>query len=429
MCLYCSAFSALSIVGIPSCTLHPSVSILAIWRSAVEFAFLESIVSISAGDWNALYGKNDSPLLEYHWLRSFEESGSMCPETGWQPFHLLGFAHSEDAAAMKNPVLILPLHLKSHSWGEFVFDFAWSDVASRLRKKYYPKAVGVIPATPVTGYQALGSPSDAELAQAMEYAEARLKSMGVHSLSFLFTEDRFADQLEKCGFVRWVHQGFAWKRRGMSNFDDYLSLFRKNQRRNIRKERRGLEERGLVVDFICGSSLNAELARDMYQLYEKTTDQFGPWGAKFLTEDFFHYSFEHCGDSLLLVSARGKDGSGSQFAGRVPGRSMLVHGGGRLYGRYWGAREFVKDLHFNLCYYYPIEFALNRGLDTFDPGMGGEHKVRRGFGGIQQFSMHRFFDPQMDNIFKANIHQFNTQAQRQIEFINEVAPQKSMPAG
>ncbi len=382
------------------------------------FRLLPHIEDIEASQWQSLVGAQHSPFLEHHWLASFETSGSMSPDSGWQPLHLLGFKSDHDADRTINPVFALPLYLKNHSWGEFVFDFAWADVASQLGQEYYPKAVGVIPATPVTAYQALDSSGDpGSLAQAVEYLEKRLPEMGVKSLSFLFAEDDFADRLESLGFSRWIHQGFVWTRDGMNDFQDYLDSFRKNQRKNIRKERQSITEQELTVRIIGGDELCAEDADDMFELYEKTNDQFGPWAAKFLNRDFFRESFKRCAHQILLVSA-------FDSRGLSVGCSMLVHKGSKLYGRYWGSRDFFKDLHFNLCYYEPIDYAIRQGIDWFDPGMGGEHKLRRGFHGVRQHSMHRFFDPVMDRIFSANIGQFNRHAITTIDAINDSLPQK-----
>jgi predicted N-acyltransferase len=386
----------------------------------VIFRLVPGISRIAPDQWQALIGEEHSPFLEHHWLSVFEDSGSIAPETGWQPLHLLGFDEAKDADALAHPRFALVLYLKSHSWGEFVFDFTWADVAAQLGQDYYPKAVGVVPATPVTAYRQLGDAGDpGALAEAIDFLDRELPSMGVKSLSFLFAEDEFADGLEQLGFRRWIHQGFVWSREGMGNFDDYLATFRKNQRKNIRNERRSLEQQELRVKFLTGDELTPQDADDMFALYEKTNNQFGPWAAKFLNREFFSQSFLRCSHQILLAGAYGSDGT-------AVGRSMLVVKGKRMYGRYWGSHEFHRDLHFNLCYYSPIEYCLRHGIDLFDPGMGGEHKVRRGFRGVEQYSLHRYYDPMMDRIFAANIGQFNRRSRDIIRSVNESLPQKSL---
>ncbi|AHC15747.1 GNAT family N-acetyltransferase [Salinispira pacifica] len=429
-------------------------------KRGLKFVLCSSLDQVDPDEWNSFLSSQSPPFLRYHWMRAYEISGSMTPETGWQPIHLLGI---EDDGSSPNPDtpgvpavdggvptvdgdppegrpskqtaeqpstqtekqgryrglrFALPLYIKSHSWGEFVFDFAWADVARQLGKAYYPKAVGVIPATPSTVYSPLCDREDyAELlASAVDFLREELPRLGVMSLSFLFTQAPFADDLESLGFHRWVHQGFEWKGEGLDTFDDYLALFNKNQRKNIRKERKRFQESGLEVRLSSPDQLDQETADDMFDLYERTNDQFGPWAAKFLNREFFREVFRTCADNIVLVNAVDR--------GEVVARSMLLKDRRRLFGRYWGTRRFVKDMHFNLCYYEPIDYAIRENLVSFDPGMGGEHKPRRGFQAVEQYSMHLYFDPLMDQLFRGNIHQFNESAQGMIEHINSHLPLK-----
>lgn len=385
------------------------------------FRFLSSIDDIDPDSWDAMLSPDHSPFLAHRWIRAFEASGSMNASTGWQPMHLVGYADRQSAEQGQNPCYALVLYGKSHSWGEFVFDFAWSDVAKQLGQEYYPKAVALVPATPVTVYRDLGNGGTGQdgasgpLTEAVEFLDQRLPGMGLHSLSFVFLEDDFALRLEELGFARWVHQGFRWDREQMNSFDEYLGRFTKGQRKNIRKERRSMQDQGISIQELSGSELNADQANDMYELYEQLNDQFGPWGAKFLNREFFIHAFEHCADDILLINAVLPDGS-------VAARSMLVQGAGTLYGRYWGSRAFFRDVHFNLCYYQPIDYAIRRGIERFDPGMGGEHKIRRGFRAVEQYSMHRFYNPILDSLFKTHIGQFNDAARSDIQRINEQIP-------
>jgi predicted N-acyltransferase len=385
----------------------------------VIFRLIDGVSRLDSASWQGMISERDSPFLEHHWLSAFEDSGAISPGEGWQPLHLVGFDRESDAESLSSPRYALPLYIKSHSWGEFVFDFAWADVASQLGQEYYPKAVGVVPATPVTAYRDINPAGDPQLlGMALEYLEKTLPAMGIRSLSFLFTEDDFAERLEPLGYHRWVHQGFVWTRDEMEDFDAYLARFRKNQRKNIRVERASLEKQELTVRILRGEDLGSAEADDMFDLYEQTNDQFGPWAAKFLNREFFQLAFQRCASQILLVSAE-------DSGGNCVGRSMLVFKDRRMYGRYWGSRGFHKHLHFNLCYYEPIDFCLREGIDLFDPGMGGEHKIRRGFHGVEQYSMHKYFDPMMDRIFAANIGQFNRQARQIITSVNDSLPQKA----
>lgn len=404
----------------------------------LRFVLCSSLDQVNPEEWNACLSPESPPFLGYHWMRAYEASGSMSPETGWQPIHLLGLEPVESTAEgggeggqtagrYSGLRFALPLYIKSHSWGEFVFDFAWADVARQLGKAYYPKAVGVIPATPATAYRPLYSAAGGAdrtgegeyrniLAAALEYLREELPRLGIMSLSFLFTEPRFAGDLETLGFHRWIHQGFEWRGEGLLHFDDYLAQFNKNQRKNIRKERKRFRESGLELKVGNPDANDPFVADDMFDLYERTNDQFGPWAAKFLNREFFREVFRSCAEDIVLVSAHHGD--------EVVARSMLLKDSRRLFGRYWGTRRFVKDMHFNLCYYEPIDYAIREGLESFDPGMGGEHKPRRGFWAVEQYSMHLYFDPLMDQIFQGNIHQFNRHSAEMIDHINTQLPLK-----
>ncbi len=376
----------------------------------MEFRILQSMDDIHASEWQSLVAPETSPFLEYPWLHACEHSGSMVPETGWQCSHLIGFRSSEDAEKCMKPILILPIYIKNHSWGEFVFDFAWADLASQLGKQYYPKAVGLIPATPVTAYRPLIAEGCGHAIEpAIHFLRAELEAAGVNSLSFLFVTSEFSRILESLGFNRWVHQGFRWFRNEQRSFDDYLAGFKKNQRKNIRKERRSVEENELRVVYNSGSDLSNAVAADMYALYSATNARFGMWAAKFFNEAFFKEIFRTFSENIIIISA---------VNGTAVGRSMLVCKNKKLFGRYWGAHRFVKNLHFNLCYYEPINFAIRSTFHSFDPGMGGEHKSRRGFMAIEQYSMHGFFDPLLEKFFAGNIHRFNTYARHQIDQLN-----------
>ena len=377
------------------------------------FRILKSMKDIEAAQWQSLVRAETSPFLEYYWLAACESSGSMVPDTGWQTCHVVGFLSSSDAEQYNRPVFILPLYIKSHSWGEFVFDFAWVDIANQLQQEYYPKAVGLVPATPIPAYEPLATPGcEKMLTAALNFIRQKLLAEGVKSLSFLFTTAAFATTLAELGYSRWVHQGFEWRRAGMNGFHDYLAGFRKNQRKNIRKERQSMIERGISVRIYQDEELNESLADDMYALYAKTNEQFGPWAAKFFNAEFFREIFRSCAGHIVLVSAENADGY-------AIGRSMLVVKNRMIFGRYWGCHEFVKNLHFNLCYYEPIDLAIRRGLGSFDPGMGGEHKARRGFRSVERYSMHTFFNPIMDRVFADNIFQFNDHALKHIALLNE----------
>ncbi|MBW2479565.1 MAG: GNAT family N-acetyltransferase, partial [Deltaproteobacteria bacterium] len=215
----------------------------------------------------------------------------------------------------------------------------------------------------------------------------------------------------------WQHQSYSWFNRGYETFDDYLALFNANQRRNIKRERRAMDKQGIVIKILTGDDIPRSHFDLMYRFYEHTNDKFGPWGCRYLTESFFeglHDRFRH---RLVFIAAYD-----SRAATLPVGMSMLVTKDKSLYGRYWGSTQKFDSLHFNACYYEPIAWAINHGIQRFDPGMGGAHKIRRGFTSLPSYSLHRFSDPRLLQIMQNHIDEINRLEQEQIDALNAELP-------
>ncbi len=372
------------------------------------------IADIEAEHWNRLALPLETPFLEWEWLRLMEASGSIAPEYGWTPRHLTVW----DGARL---VAAAPLYAKSHSWGEFVFDFIWADVANQLRLAYYPKLVGVVPATPAVGYRFLTDPAyDQEklISTLLERIDEELHSGGFHSSNLLFLDPVMRPYLRRADYIEWLHQSYEWRNPGYADFEEYLADFTKNQRRNIRRERRKMEEQNVDIRFYEGAQIPSTYFALMYRYYRFTNDKFGPYAARFLNRRFFLELPQYVPSRLLFICAF------------LPGEtlpvgiSMLVYKGNTLVGRYWGTERFVDGLHFNLCYYAPIEWAIRRGLRSFDPGMGSPHKIRRGFQAVSNYSAHRPADPRLHYVMKANMQTLNDWERANIEELNAGLPFK-----
>jgi len=238
----------------------------------------------------------------------------------------------------------------------------------------------------------------------------------VHGAALLFVEPEFAAAAEDYGFSAWRHQGYLWRNHGYGCFDDFLVTLNSNRRKTIRRERAALAEAGIVTEVVSGAAIPDAFFPLMRELYDKTNAKFGPWGCRYLTDGFFEGlpgAFRH----HLAFSVAYRTGQ------REPiGLAMLAHKGDILFGRYWGAREDVPFLHFELCYYAPITWAIERGIGRYDPGMGGPHKARRGFQSVSSLSCHRFFDPRMDMIFRSHIDRVNFLEKSYIDELNELVP-------
>ena len=289
-------------------------------------AWVGSIEEIGQQEWDALAGPLDTPILEWGWLQLLEASGSVCPRTGWTPRHLTLRSGGRLVAAA-------PLYVKTHSAGEFVYDYAWAEVAERLGLRYYPKLVGMSPATPALGYRFLVAPDQDEdevTARLVAEIERYRAEQGLGGVSFLFADPAWADRLTRHGFLAWRHQSFLWENEGFATFEDYLARFNTNQRRNIRRERRAVAEQGVRVLPVPGEEAPADWFPLMYRLYDRTNTQFGPWAARYLTRDFF-LGLPRWRHRLLFMAAV-RDGERQPLA-----MSLLLRKGEGLLGRYWGA--------------------------------------------------------------------------------------------
>ncbi|CAB5087524.1 FIG110192: hypothetical protein [Olavius algarvensis associated proteobacterium Delta 3] len=375
--------------------------------------WIRKIADIDQSQWDALAVPLDTPLLEWDWLSLMERSGSISPKNGWLPNHLVVRRGRKLAAAA-------PLYIKGHSAGEFVFDHAWADVAGQLEIPYYPKLVGMSPVTPAVGYRFLVAPGEDErgITQLMmRQIDKFCRRHGVSGCSFLFVDPAWRPLAESFGYLGWKHQSYLWRNPGFNGFDDYLARFNSNQRRNIKRERRALRDKGVRLVPFVADEIPKDFFSLIYRFYERTNDRYGPWGCKYLSESFFKGLYDRYRHRLLFIAAYDTQSNG------VPiGMSMLLWKGARLYGRYWGSFDEVPYLHFNTCFYDPINWAIANGVQEFDPGAGSPHKLRRGFEATPNFSLHRFFDLRLDRIFKTYIDDINRMEQEQIDDLNRQLP-------
>lgn len=416
----------------------------------LHFQVHRSVAEVDPQAWNALAEHAPTPLLHHEWLLHLEQSGSMSPERGWQGAHVAAYAPA-DATVASAPrsgaastaggesaggkgapgarlVGVAPAYLRDNSWGEFVFDFAWADVAEQIGAPYYPKLVAMSPATPAPGYRFLVDPAAAaETADGADPMEAALleklrelaRERGAGVLQFNFVEPRTAALLQTAGLRLWLHHGFEWRNPGYASFEEFLGIFDKNQRRNIRRELRSVEEQGLRLRMVPATEAPPNYFTAMADYYRRTNDQFGPYAARFLRRAFFTAMPDAVKRWVWFAAAHDQD----HPDGTPPvALSMLLIKGTRMLGRYWGARAHYPNLHFVLCYYLPMQHAIAHGIEIFDPGMGSEHKVRRAFFSVPNYSAHEFGAPMLRAIWDANMGKVNASLIEQIELLNELIP-------
>ena len=337
------------------------------------------IADIGREAWDACAGPLGDPFLSFDFLDALEESGCVAARTGWMPRHLE--IVGEDGAVQG----VMPLYLKSHSRGEYVFDWAWADAYERAGGRYYPKLLSAAPFTPVTGSRLIVRPGcDAEavrsalLAGAMTLCERHEAS----SLHITFPPEAEWRWLAGQGLLPRQDQQYHWHNRDYADFDAYLAALTANHRKSIRRERRDAQAAVEIVA-VTGAELTEAHWDAFYAFYMDTGAR--KWGDPYLNRRFFSLLSERMADRVLLLLAR--------HEGRWVAGALNLIGADTLYGRYWGATEHVPFLHFELCYYQAIEHAIALGLSRVEAGAQGQHKIARGYLPSPVYSAHYIADP------------------------------------
>jgi predicted N-acyltransferase len=347
----------------------------------VEVETLSGVRELPAEEWNSLVG-DESPFLEWEWLASLEDAGCVGGASGWSPRPLVVRDRGRLVAAV-------PLYVKTHSEGEFVFDWGWADAAERAGIPYYPKLLVGVPFTPVTGARFLVAAGErraewvARLGAALVELCRESDLSGVH-VNFC-REDEVAP-LREIGFELRVGVQYHWKNAGYASIDDWLARFRSKRRNQIRRERREVVERGVRVEMLEGEAIPDALFEPMFRFYLATV-RGRAWGRQYLNRKLFALLRERFRGRLRFVVASAGD---EPIAG-----TFNVAKGDALYGRYWGAIRDVRNLHFEVCYYAAVEHCIARGLARFEPGAGGDYKQARGFDGEPTYSLHWLAEPRL----------------------------------
>lgn len=333
-----------------------------------------SIEGIGREAWENLSGHADNPFISYDFLHVLEESGCVSPRTGWSPCHL---AAEDDAGKV---IGVAPLYLKTHSRGEYVFDWSWADAYERAGGRYYPKLQCASPFSPVTGPRLIGGePAKAVLlAGAIELCG----QTGASSVHVTFPDEADWRFLGGQGLLLREDRQYHWRNEGYATFDEFLAALSSSHRKTIRRERR-LAQEDVEIVALTGDDLTEEHWDAFFGFYMDTGAR--KWGSPYLNRLFFSLLGERMADRVLLMMAR-KDGRW------IAGALNLI-GGDCLYGRHWGAVEHVPFLHFELCYYQAIEQAIRLGLARVEAGAQGDHKIARGYLPVPVYSAHYIADP------------------------------------
>ena len=337
----------------------------------------DSIQAVNASSWNALVG--DMPLLSHAFLSALEVSGSVGKGSGWQPYPML--VHDDGLL-----VGAMPLYVKSHSYGEYVFDWAWAEAYQRSGLNYYPKLLSAIPFTPITSQRLLASNPQIQALMIEALSETMYKYQ-LSSTHVIFPDDDSADALSLAGWMQRQGVQFRWENENFSDFDDFLSILSHDKRKKIRQERKKVTASGVVCKRIKGVDISSEQWDFFYQCYANTYREHH--STPYLTPAFFQQIGQTMPQNILLILA---------YVDDVPVASALnIYHQTTLYGRYWGALQYVPNLHFELCYYQAQEFCIAEKIQYFEGGAQGEHKLARGFKPRPTCSFHKIAHPEFAN--------------------------------
>lgn len=357
-----------------------------------------SINELQASDWKRLLAQQpafhqDNPFVQYEFLKTLEDTGSVSSESGWQPCHLTFYRNDELVA-------VLPNFIKMHSYGEYVFDWAWADAYQRNGLDYYPKSLTAVPMTPITGPRLLSSLPESDSDALMRAATQWVEQNQLSSWHINFLTHEASQDLNDGTFLQRKDIQFHWHNHDYVDFDDFLSSLKAKKRKNIRRERKPFHVEGSDWSFewLDGVTATHDDWALFDQMYRNTFDKKGGWAQ--LSEDCFESIAKAMPEQTLLLLAKHK---GQPVAGAFFMRSSKA-----LYGRYWGCFEDVEFLHFETCYYQGIDYAIKHGLALFEPGAQGEHKLARGFTPTYTHSLHHVAHPKFREAIAHAIEQEHT---------------------
>ncbi|BEV07328.1 GNAT family N-acetyltransferase [Methylophilus sp. DW102] len=380
--------------------------------SQLSFVWSRGLQEIDPADWQRLAGMH--PMLDYQFLLAFEATACVGAQTGWMPYHLTAFDQGQLVAA-------IPCYLKTHSYGEYVFDWSWAEAYEQAGGQYYPKLISAIPFSPVTGPRLLIDPAcDAPAL----IAETMLKQLQAfcqeHALSgahLLFPDAMSADFCERQGWLRREGVQFRWENAGYADWDAFMAVLSRDKRKKIRQERQKVAQQGVTCRVVSGHDMTAQDLALFYQCYCQT--YLRHHSSPYLTLAFFEHLQRYLPGHLQLFIA-------SQH-GEDVAASLCVLGEATLYGRYWGSLRDISCLHFELCYYQPQQFCIREQIRYFEGGAQGEHKLARGFVAYPTCSYHWLSHPD----FHQSVARFlRREAEGMQQYVNELeerSPYKNMP--
>jgi uncharacterized protein len=373
---------------------------------------INGINKINKDEWDACANSiadRFNPFVSYDFLNALEVSGSVTAQTGWAPHHLVLFD--------KNNKLIgaVAMYLKNHSKGEYVFDYNWAEAYERFGGQYYPKFQISIPFTPVTGIRILSKPGTNRNDVEKHILSACInlsKLNNISSIHLTFLEKSQWKRIIQLDFLPRIDQQYHWINEGYKTFDNFLTKLSSKKRKNINRERRTVGDHHIILEKLTGKEITETHWDIFFKFYLDTGNR--KWGDPYLTRRFFSLLGYELSDRILLILCKRND--------RYIAGALHFIGGDCLYGRYWGCIEHVPFLHFELCYYQAIEFAINKGLRRVEAGAQGEHKVPRGYIPTQTYNAHWFSDHQFKAAIAKYLESERGYVEDEIEYLNQFLP-------
>lgn len=367
----------------------------------------DTIAAIGRDDWNSVADVT-CPFLRYDFLHAGEASGSVSEASGWRPCHLALYDRDGRIRGA------MPLYEKSHSWGEFVFDWAWANAYERAGLAYYPKLVSAVPFTPAPSPRLLRADAadDTTAVLLLDAACDLARQRDCSSLHLLFPLERELGPCRERGFKVRKDCQFHWHNRGYRSFDEFLATFSSRKRKKVLRERRRVHEAGITFRRLAGNELDRSAWRTIYALISRTFMARG--SLPYYNFDFFETLTRDSPDSLLVIMA--------EDAGNTVAAAVFLTSAAALYGRYWGSNDDYDSLHFETCYYQGIEYCIDHGIDRFEPGTQGEHKVSRGFLPQPTWSAHWFAQPEFLAAIGRYVDEEARHVDRYMDAVNEHSP-------
>ena len=373
----------------------------------MKIELVSNLINVDKDQWNRLNVTNH-PFTSYEFLTSLELSHSVCQKTGWTPQHIV-------IKDNKNILIgALPNYLKMHSYGEYIFDHSWANAFENAGGQYYPKLLSAIPFTPATGPRFLIRDDNVDKDKIFELLvntiENLVKNNNLSSAHINFLTEDISTKLNHKNWIKRKGLQFHWHNKEYKTFNDFLEKLKSTKRKAIKKERQKILNFDIIIERITGNDLTDEMWDSFYEFYLNTVDK--KWGGAYLTKNFFYLINQNMKDRVLLVIAKQHD--------KIVAAALNFIGDDTLYGRNWGSIVDIPFLHFELCYYQAIEFAIERKIKKVEAGAQGDHKIQRGYIATSTYSCHYINNPSFTDAVKNFVKMEAKEINKQIEIINQL---------